>query len=209
MKRTLAAILASSALLSSCEPGAWEEGQTYGRWHLLYDGYGEVTGTDDEVLMYPRSAADPAQTHASLVVTEEQFAGDVDFEVTVHTEAHMREGEPNPWEVGWVLWNYHSDTSFYALVLKPNGWELSKQDPAYPGNQRFLDSGTTPTYPIGTDYRVRATQVDNTITVSADGVELTTFTDKESPYIGGAIGLYNEDALVRFSDLLIHDTPTS
>lgn len=62
--------------------------------------------------------------------------------------------EPNPWEVGWLLWCFSPDPThpydpsptsnsnfrFYALVLKPNGWEVSKQDPSYKGGQRFLKS---------------------------------------------------------------------
>lgn len=64
------------------------------------------------------------------------------------------ESKPNPWEVGWLLWCFSPDPThpydpsptsnsnfrFYALCLKANGWEISKQDPAYPGGQRFLKS---------------------------------------------------------------------
>lgn len=64
--------------------------------------------------------------------------------------------EPNPWEVGWLLWCFSPDPThpydpsptsnsnfrFYALTLKPNGWEVSKQDPSYKGGQRFLKSNT-------------------------------------------------------------------
>ena len=64
------------------------------------------------------------------------------------------DSKPNPWEVGWLLWCFSPDPThpydpsptsnsnfrFYALCLKPNGWEVSKQDPAYPGGQRFLKS---------------------------------------------------------------------
>lgn len=62
--------------------------------------------------------------------------------------------EPNPWEVGWLLWCFSPDPThpydpsptsnsnfrFYALCLKTNGWEVSKQDPSYKGGQRFLKS---------------------------------------------------------------------
>lgn len=64
------------------------------------------------------------------------------------------DSEPNPWEVGWLLWCFSPDPThpydpsptdnsnfrFYALCLKPNGWEVSKQDPSYKGGQRFLKS---------------------------------------------------------------------
>ena len=64
------------------------------------------------------------------------------------------DSKPNPWEVGWLLWCFSPDPThpydpsptsnsnfrFYALCLKPNGWEVSKQDPSYQGGQRFLKS---------------------------------------------------------------------
>ena len=64
------------------------------------------------------------------------------------------ESKPNPWEVGWLLWCFSPDPThpydpsptsnsnfrFYALCLKANGWEVSKQDPSYKGGQRFLKS---------------------------------------------------------------------
>lgn len=64
------------------------------------------------------------------------------------------DSKPNPWEVGWLLWCFSPDPThpydpsptsnsnfrFYALCLKPNGWEVSKQDPSYRGGQRFLKS---------------------------------------------------------------------
>ena len=66
------------------------------------------------------------------------------------------DSKPNPWEVGWLLWCFSPDPThpydpsptsnsnfrFYALCLKPNGWEASKQDPSYKGGQRFLKSNT-------------------------------------------------------------------
>lgn len=64
------------------------------------------------------------------------------------------DSKPNPWEVGWLLWCFSPDPThpydpsptsnsnfrFYAITLKPNGWEVSKQDPSYKGGQRFLKS---------------------------------------------------------------------
>jgi hypothetical protein len=66
------------------------------------------------------------------------------------------DSKPNPWEVGWLLWCFSPDPThpydpsptsnsnfrFYALCLKRNGWEVSKQDPSYKGGQRFLKSNT-------------------------------------------------------------------
>ena len=90
---------------------------------------------------------------------------------------------------------------FYSIALKPNGWELSKQDPAYPGKQRFLATGTSPTFPVGTTYHVRIIERGNTIQVWVDGTPLTQFTDGERPYLQGSVGLYTEDARVVFRDV--------
>lgn len=88
------------------------------------------------------------------------------FSANIVTEAQLRnkdntaptkdnpDSRPNPWEVGWLLWCFSPDPThpydpsptsnsnfrFYALCLKANGWEVSKQDPSYKGGQRFLKS---------------------------------------------------------------------
>lgn len=177
----------------------WFEGETYNNWTVRYTGYGEVTSNGQRITLEPQAAKNHDVTHGGLVHTAEECRHG-DFAVTVHTEAQVRQGEPNTWEVGWVLWNFQSDTHFYAVALKPNGWEISKQDPDYPGNQRFLASGDTPTFPIGHDYRVSVTQHAEGMKVSADGTELATISDSETPYHEGSIGLYTEDARVHFSD---------
>ena len=111
---------------------------------------------------------------------------------------------PNAWEVGWVLWHYTDDTHFYYLALKPDGWELGKEDPAYPGAQRFLRTASSPTFTVGSWHKVTVQQVANVITVSADGVALGSFTDLERPYLSGRLGLYTEDAQVHFDDVTVN-----
>ncbi|MHC5559965.1 LamG domain-containing protein [Kocuria sp. U4B] len=183
----------------------WQDGQTYGPWSVVFTGWGEARGHEGEVVLEPRAATNAKDTHGGLVVTTETYL-DPSFEVTVRTEEQVRLGTPNPWEVGWVLWNLEDNDHFYAVALKPNGWEISKQDPAYPGSQRFIVSGTDRTFPIGEDYRVKVEHDWPRMTVSVDGQELATFTDDERPYRGGAVGLYTEDARVRFTDLDVLDT---
>jgi hypothetical protein len=91
---------------------------------------------------------------------------------------------------------------FYYLALKPNGWELGKRDPSYPGGQRFLATGEN-AYPIGFWYSVEIEQRGATQTARVDGRRLTTFTDRERPYLGGSVGLYAEDAEAEFTDVTI------
>ena len=102
-----------------------------------------------------------------------------------------------------MLWHYQDDRHFYYLALKPNGWELGKADPAHPGGQRFLVSGTAPTYQVDAWYKVRVVQRDSTMAVWVDDVQLARFTDQQAPYLNGRLGLYTEDAHVQFSDVRV------
>lgn len=176
----------------------WQEGETHGDWTVRYTGFGTVSSDGQQITLDPKAADDPGITHGGLVHTT-GTCRDADFSMTLHTESQVREHQPNVWEVGWVLWNFRSDTQFYAVALKPNGWEISKQDSDYQGNQRFLASGDTPKFPIGHDYHITVTQQDGAMTVSVDGEELDTVIDQQTPYRQGSIGLYTEDARVHFS----------
>lgn len=183
----------------------WEDGTRHGGWVSRYDGYGRVavaTGDSKHLIQRPQASTTGKETHASLVTTKASFT-DIDARVTVRTVEQLRTPAPNPWETAWVVWDYVDDVHFYYLALKPNGWELGKEDPAYPGAQRFLATGASPTFPVDTNYRVRVVKVGSTMTVWVDGTKLTSFTDEERPYGGGSFGLYNEDAEVWFDNVKI------
>ena len=125
---------------------------------------------------------------------------------TLTTNEQLRQGsEPNTWEVPWLLWSYTDDSHFYAIVLKPNGWELSKQDPAYSGEQHFLDTGSSPTFAVGQPHTLTVTVTTEpasaqapsgsmTVDITADGEHLLTYTDTDSPYLSGPFAAYTEDA---------------
>jgi len=187
----------------------FSDGTSFGPWLAAYSGYGCVnTGTDaggSYIEEAPQASAAPAETHASMVLGP-AFSGPLSFTASFKTLAQLRTGSsPNPWEVAWVAWNYRDDTHFYYLALKPNGWELGKEDPAYPGAQRFLASGDNVVFPIGVWYGVRIQQdASNVIRVYVDGRLLTTFTDLERPYTSGRIAFYNEDARVRLRQVAVN-----
>jgi cellulose synthase/poly-beta-1,6-N-acetylglucosamine synthase-like glycosyltransferase len=182
-------------------PRRWVDGSRHGAWIALFDGYGETTartdGTDQVISLAPRAAAAPSTTHAGLVVSADHHT-DVRMSVQLRTLRQLRIPGPASWEVGWVLWNYTDPARFYAFALKPNGWELSKQDPAYPGGQRFLASGEAPRVLLTTWHTIEVTQTDNTIAIDVDGVPVAVVTDSERPYLAGAVGLYCEDSVVEF-----------
>ena len=119
----------------------WRDGERYGKWLAVYAGYGTTTvvseGGRHRLSMSPGVASHAKTTHGGLVTTLEQF-DDIDVTAQLRTERQLRPQAPNPWEVAWLVWQYTDDHHFYSIVLKPNGWELGKEDPAYPAAQRFL-----------------------------------------------------------------------
>ena len=187
----------------------WTEDSAVSPWQVVFTGYGktgvvDVDG-DPALVLRPLGATVPDATHAALVVTEDSF-GDLEIEATTRTTAQLREGsEPNAWEVGWLVWDYSDNDHFYYVIPKPNGWELGKRDPAYPGGQRFLATGESMSFPIGVHMEVRVRQRGAVINVWVDDVHLVEFTDTERPYSSGQVGLYTEDAAVLWDDVAVWD----
>ncbi len=197
------------ALLSFDRAGRPQRSQ----WYQVFSGYGHTavtgSGSDQTVTLSVATTHSRQVTHAALVLSRTWYQ-DFAASAQVRTVRQLRSGSagtPNPWEVGWVVWHYSSPQHFYALTLEPNGWLLSKQDPAYPGGERFLDSGKFPSFPVGASHRVGIVQVGNQITVSADGRVLTKFIDKQRPYLTGGLGLYTEDSVVKFSAIHVQSLP--
>lgn len=184
--------------------------QDCSHWEIVFDGYGEASCTGGLLRLKPTSANSQDKTHAGLAksTTVEIEAGNVQtIHTTMTTVRQLREdGSPNAWEVAWLLWNYSDNNHFYALALKPNGWEVSKQDTAYEGAQRFLASGDSPAYPPGMSHDVTVS-IDTTnpasvtFVITVDGKELGTVTDSESPYRTGAVAAYCEDSDVTFTPI--------
>jgi hypothetical protein len=180
----------------------------FGPWFVAVAGYGctQVVSSPGAgwLDMSPQPSSTPAETHAALVLGP-IFAGPIQIQVNALTAAQLRtQSLPNPWEVAWLLWHYTDNEHFYYLILKPNGWELGKEDPLYPGNQRFLASASSPSFPIGTSYAIQVSHDQtNTIRVSVNGRLLTTFTDTERPYGAGQLGLYTEDSHVQFDNVKV------
>jgi len=202
----------------------WPDDSTHGAWRALYNGLGEnaIKVDGSRVLSEsPKPSTRLDETHACLVVSNAKLTGDLELTVRMKTVRQLRTPTPNPWEVAWIVWHYGDEGHFYYFAPKTNGWELakvdaSKKDPAgpacvwpeylnckYAGGQRYLLTGSTPTFPVGAWYRVRVRQLGTTMTVWVDDRELATFKDEETPYTSGSIGLYNEDANVHFDDVRV------
>jgi len=185
----------------------FSDGTSFGPWTVVFAGFGCVKVESDGVNSWLHAvpkAPKGGNTHSALTVGPE-FSDAITYGVNINTVGQTRtKMKPRSWEVGWVVWNYTDNDHFYYFIPKTNGWELGKRDPAYTGGQRFLSTGTSPTFPIGQSYSVRITQnATNTMSASVNGQLLTTFTDTERPYTSGKIGLYTEDAHVHFDDIFV------
>jgi hypothetical protein len=189
----------------------WRDGSVHGPWTVVFNGYGsvgvELVGTSNKVMhLRPATPTSAGETHAALLRSNASF-GDLEAQIRMKTVSQLR-SNPNAWEQGWIVWHYTDPDHFYYLVLKANGWELGKRDPAYPGGQRFLATGGAPTYPAGTWHTVTINQVGSTMSAVVDGRTLTSFTDAQSPYTQGSLGLYSEDAHVHFDNISVR-TPSA
>ncbi|WP_223184799.1 family 16 glycoside hydrolase [Streptomyces sp. CBMA152] len=204
-----AALLAAGAFgLSQCAGGngsgqqePWADGTAHGHWQSVFNGHGVNSGDDKGLQLAPEQATDPGTTHAGLVVSLASY-GDVRYEARMRTVKQLRTPAPNSWEVAWLVWGYTDPEHFYYITLKPNGWELGKRDPAYPGGQRFLATGQQP-FPVGKWYSVEVAQHGARLQVAVNTAGLADFTDIERPYLRGAVGAYTEDARVEFRDLKV------
>ncbi len=180
------------------------DGDSYGPWQVVFAGYGDVTATSTSKLrLRPAVATSPSETHAGLVVTKSVYTS-TRLKARVTTNAQLRTGSnPNPWETGWLVTRYQDPEHFYYAALKTNGWELGKRDPAFPGGQRFLATGSTPSARVGQAQVVVLTTKGSKLTLRINGDVVASFTDNQSPYSSGAAGLYTEDADVTFDQIAI------
>jgi hypothetical protein len=184
----------------------WVDNSRHGRWRSAFRGYGKVGVALDiaHVLQEsPKPARRPSETHAALVTSLRSF-GNLDLSLMVKTVKQLRSPRPNPWEVAWVLWHYGDNAHFYYLFLRPNGWMLGKEDPAYPGSQRLLINRSYPKFRPGAWYWVHVRQVKRTIVVWVGGQKLGVFRDLQRPYMFGKLGLYCEDSRVEFYNVRVY-----
>src|SRR5215472_5778713 len=141
-------------------------------WRVAYTGYGQVRasnrGADRTFVLEPARPESATSTHSALVLSTRSWRNFA-LVVRLRTKSQLRRPRPNSWEVGWLLWHYTDDRHFYYIVLKPNGFELGKEDPAYPGQQRFLVTSSEPRFPAGEWYVVRVLQRGDVISVSVNG----------------------------------------
>jgi hypothetical protein len=205
MRLSLAAALTALAV-TGCTPTAAAAPRPSRPWFIAYGGYGHVWSSTRRgvlrITLQPARATSPADTHAALVLSRNRWR-DLTADIRIRTNRQLRRPHPNAWEVAWLLWHYTDDQHFYYIILKPNGWELGKEDPSYRGSQRYLATGTRPAFPAARWYAVRVQQRGDAIQVSVDGHRLIRFVDTQNPYLTGRVGLYTEDASATFQPIAI------
>lgn len=206
MRRGFGMVVAAVLLLAGCTSTAATALGPDRPWHVAYNGFGHALSSArhgvTRITLQPARPDSRAQTHAALVLSRDTWR-DLVAEIRLRTNRQLRRPHPNPWEVGWILWHYTSDQHFYYIALKPNGWELGKADPGYPGEQRFLATAAHPVFPPGRWYTVRVQQRGDGMEVDVNGHRLVRFTDRQEPYRSGRVGLYTEDASVTFQPVAI------
>lgn len=200
-------------LLSNLPSGTWTDGDIVGDLRVVFAGGGKIVTNSSSktiITLEPSPVTTPETTRAALVVSRKKFKQKcLTVASSVVTLEQLRTGStPNAWEMAWLVWDYTDNEHFTYVVVKPNGWELGKRDPAYPGGQRFLKTGNTPIANPGdwgswTIVRKKLSNKKTRTFFSISGKQITKFTDKERPYYSGSVGLYTEDAKIGANKLVV------
>jgi hypothetical protein len=182
----------------------WTDGDSHGNWVQQFVSAGTAgIETDNGAKVFTETPQAPGHSSYSALLTSTfPVTGAISVTLRMKTVSQSR-GTPNPWERAWFLWNYTDTTHFYYVLLKANGWEVGKEDPGYPGCQRFLATGSSPTFAVGNWNTVQVRQAGNVITVGVDDSLLVTCADTERPYLAGSLGLYCEDSHARFGAVTV------
>ncbi len=190
---------------------ALDDNANFGPWHVVFDGVDHGRGvflSKGRLRLVPQVSTRANDTNSTLVVSRQQFGpAALQLNATWTTTKTTRVGTANPWETGWLVWDYVDPDHFTYLVLKPNGWEVGRRDPSQPGTQRFIVDADAPVTPIGMTRSVVVKRIGDVTTITVNGTPLTTFNlPADERY--GSVGMYTEDAVVDWTRFQAF-TPTS
>lgn len=181
-----------------------DDGDRFGPWRVVFDGRRDgpaIRIGSGFLRLNPAPVRRASQTRAALVVSTERFTTrSLHLTATWTPRRTTRIGPANPWETGWLVWDYLSNDHFTYLALKPNGWEVGRRDPTRPGGQRFVRTGAEPITPMGTTRTVTVDRIGPQTTIRVDGEVLTTYRLKAGERTG-SIGVYSEDAVVDVTEI--------
>jgi len=162
--------------------------------------WGQATLKSGAFTLESQAPVSPDETHSALVTSTSSW-GDSTLSFMTTTLEQLRAGSPpNPWEVGWAMFRFRDLENYYYFILKPNGYELGKKQGS--DEQIFLVTGTSPKLALGKRTRVQIQAQGARIRIFVGGTKIIDFTDP-SPLLSGAVGLYEEDARVRFESVTV------
>ncbi len=170
---------------------------TLSKWQVVYEKASISNGQLDLIPLI-QTYNSPSDTHAPLIVAGDVAWKDYIFNVSMKTVRQLRPSNPNPWEVGWLIFRYVDSKNFYYFIQKTNGIELGK---LVNGSQQFLYTAGTPKLTIGSTHTYKVVLKGTNIKIYIDGVQVVNVND--SSFSAGKIGLYNEDAETLSDNVLV------
>lgn len=198
MRRTLVILLLGLLALAIASAAAARTGRTaLTPWKSWWGQTSLASGT---FRLASQPPAQPGETHSALLTSAGSW-GDQTFSYTETTLKQLRRGSaPNTWEVAWSMFRFRDLANYYYFILKPNGFELGKKQGS--DAQIFLVTGEQPRLQLGKSYRIQIRAQGARLRVSVDGAQVLDFTDPH-PLPAGSVGLYEEDAQVRFASVAV------
>ncbi len=224
---SLTAIIAVSLPMSppgqSSTTYTWDGKYSFGdgseigpNWTCLWLGYGTGAVNAGQLLLRPKASTSPGESHSALVRSDFSLGQAWDISGNVLTESQLRTTKvrkkaiptPNPWEVAWLIANMMDDGSAgLCFIFKTNGVELS----AYRnyGNERaYLFTANSPVMRIGYPYTYRLVSDGMVVTALVNGAMVGQASlASVSGWLGDRVGLYTEDATVRFGAVAVTSWP--
>ena len=178
---------------------------TLSKWEIVYTGFGTVAIENGLLSMAPMVSKNSLETHAPLVAVNDSSWNnawkDYIYTLRMNTVEQLRGNNPNPWEVGWIIFRYQDAQNFYYFVQKTNGIELGRFNN---NTQRFMYTADTPKLSLNAWNTYKIAVKGANIKISINGTQVVDYTDTAADTIlDGKIGLYNEDAHVHYDDVVV------
>jgi hypothetical protein len=177
--------------------------------------WGEATVQNGQAVLW-EDPPEPGTTESTLLMSHDRDWGDYELELDFVTDEQLRwDEEPNNWEVAWVLWRVQDHYNFYYALLKPTGIEFGKKHGASHEAQTFLSTPDVgPNMELGRWYHMKVRVEGDRSIIWVDGEQLVDCRDDShpcregdpsdtAPFLHGGVGLYHEDARVRFDDVVV------
>ena len=182
-----------------------------GKWLDKWNGYGQAGVSlslgSNVFYQIPKASTKSSETHSGLVVSKQKFS-DITLDIDMKTYKQTRQNSPpNAWEAAWVMWRWVDLYHHYYFVIKTNGIEFGKKDTSCNcEKQIFLKTGPSPKLQVGAWNHIKISSIGKHTTIWVGGVKVVDMDDpsyNSAKMSSGFIGLYTEDASVRFDNVYI------